>query len=219
MAAHGELMAGEFSNAMLVRLENGRRVLQDGSGNLEGPSLVIAEGEGLDGVVVLEFSPTLAPTCLRPFVLLRWTTTWRVNWCIHSILQQPSPHRPNGIEPVVSRVLSWPKMAGLNCGSKAARLRYRHRGAVETRDWPPIAPKTCVTDWFNDSPLRDCLKALITTWKWSSGSSLTGKSWNECWRCQPRAISTCVDVNCAGTTNEHDGTSCWAAPEAAIGVF
>ena len=107
MAAHGELMAkGGFSNAMLVRLENGRRVLQDGSGNLEGPSLVIAEGEGLDGVAVLEFTPTLGTNMSSPIcpLALDDNVAGELVLAIQFYSNQVHTSRMS-IEPVVSRVL------------------------------------------------------------------------------------------------------------------
>ena len=107
LAAHDELMAqGGFSSAMLVRLENGRRVLQDGSGNLEGPSLVIAEGEGLDGVAVLEFTPTLGTNMSSPIcpLALDDNVAGELVLAIQFYSNQVHTGRMS-IEPVVSRVL------------------------------------------------------------------------------------------------------------------
>ena len=133
MAAHGELMAkGEFSNAMLVRLENGRRVLQDGSGNLEGPSLVIAEGEGLDGVAVLEFSPTLGTNMSSPIcpLALDDNVAGELVLAIQFYSNQVHTGRMS-IEPVVSRVLELAKDGRPQLrieGSASALSTSRSRG-------------------------------------------------------------------------------------------
>ena len=83
LAAHDELMAkGGFSNAMLVRLENGRRVLQDNDDAQATPNLVIRNGEGLDGIAMTEIHiQPWGPTCRLPFARLRWTRMCQVNWC------------------------------------------------------------------------------------------------------------------------------------------
>ena len=133
MAAHGELMAkGEFSNAMLVRLENGRRVLQDGSGNLEGPSLVIAEGEGWDGVAVVEFSPTLGTNMSSPNcpLALDDNVAGELVLAIQFYSNQVHTGRMS-IEPVVSRVLELAKDGRPQLrieGSASALSTSRSRG-------------------------------------------------------------------------------------------
>ena len=111
LAAHSDLMSTEgFANAMLVRLENGRRVVQEDDGNAEVPSLVIRDGEGLDGVAVIELSPTTGTNMSSPICPLDLDddVTGEMLLAIQFYSNQVHTGRMS-IEPVVSRVLELSK--------------------------------------------------------------------------------------------------------------
>ena len=140
------------------------------------PSLVIAEGEGLDGVAVLEFTPTLGTNMSSPIcpLALDDNVAGELVLAIQFYSNQVHTGRMS-IEPVVSRVLELAQdgKPQLRIEGSASALSTS-RDPWKRMDWPPIVPKTYATDWPNDLPLRDCLKALITTWRWSNGSNLMG---------------------------------------------
>lgn len=107
LAAHAELMLkGGFSNAMLVRLEDGRRVLEGDMGEEELPTLVIREGEGLDGIAVTEFKPAMGTNMSSPIcpLALDDNVAGELVLAIQFYSNQVHTGRMS-IEPVVSRVL------------------------------------------------------------------------------------------------------------------
>ena len=108
LAAHGELMAkGGFSNAMLVRLENGRRVLQDNDDAQATPNLVIRNGEGLDGIAMTETTLAVGTNMSSPIcpLALDEDVSGELVLAIQFYSNQVHTGRMS-VEPVVSRVLA-----------------------------------------------------------------------------------------------------------------
>lgn len=108
LAAHVELMAkGGFSNAMLVRLENGRRVLQDNDDAQATPNLVIRNGEGLDGIAMTETTLAVGTNMSSPIcpLALDEDVSGELVLAIQFYSNQVHTGRMS-IEPVVSRVLA-----------------------------------------------------------------------------------------------------------------
>ena len=108
LAAHDELMAkGGFSNAMLVRLENGRRVLQDNDDAQATPNLVIRNGEGLDGIAMTETTLAVGTNMSSPIcpLALDEDVSGELVLAIQFYSNQVHTGRMS-VEPVVSRVLA-----------------------------------------------------------------------------------------------------------------
>ena len=95
---------------MLVRLENGRRVLQDGTDNEEDASLVFAESEGVDGVAALEFTPALGTNMSAPICPLALDNNVAGELVLAIQFYSNQVHTARmSIEPVASRVLELAK--------------------------------------------------------------------------------------------------------------
>ena len=108
LAALDELMAkGGFSNAMLVRLENGRRVLQDNDDAQATPNLVIRNGEGLYGIAMTENTLVVGTNMSSPIcpLALDEDVSGELVLAIQFYSNQVHTGRMS-VEPVVSRVLA-----------------------------------------------------------------------------------------------------------------
>ena len=97
---------GGHSNAMLVRLENGRRVLQDNEVETGFPSAVIGEGEGLDGLAMPRLTTTIGTNMSSPIcpLALDENVAGEMVLAIQFYSNQVHTGRMS-IESVVSRVL------------------------------------------------------------------------------------------------------------------